>query len=186
MKLAAVFVTLAPVALALPASDGALNRRQNSLSAITDQLLFSITLPDFISRRNAKNPSTLDWTSDGCTSSPDNPFGFPFVPACNRHDFGYQNYRLQNRFTDSGKLSIDNNFKSDLYYQCQSSSVPSVCKALADVYYAAVRAFGGGDASPGKRGESQEDLIKEYEEKLEIYKQAVKDAQDKGLLPVLD
>jgi hypothetical protein len=113
MKLATVFITLAPVALALPASDGTLNRRQTSLSVITDQLLFRTTLPDFISRRNAKNPSTLDWTSDGCTSSPDNPFGFPFVPACNRHDFGYQNYRLQSRFTDSGKLNIDNNFKSE-------------------------------------------------------------------------
>lgn len=73
-----------------------------------------------------------------------------------------------------------------LYYQCQSSSVKSVCNALADVYYAAVRAFGGGDASPGKREEAQEELIKEYEEKLEIYNQAVKDAQDKGLLPILD
>lgn len=73
-----------------------------------------------------------------------------------------------------------------LYYQCQSSSVTSVCKALADVYYAAVRAFGGGDASPGKREESQDDLIREYEAKLEIYNQAVKDAQAKGLLPILD
>ncbi|RFU81904.1 hypothetical protein TARUN_284 [Trichoderma arundinaceum] len=186
MKLTAILVALAPAVLALPASDGALARRQSSLAVITDQLLFSITLPDFISRRNAKNPATLDWSSDGCTSSPDNPFGFPFVPACNRHDFGYQNYRLQNRFTDSGKLNIDNNFRSDLYFQCQSSSVQSVCKALADVYYAAVRAFGGGDASPGKREESQEDLIREYEEKVEIYNQAVKDAQDKGLLPILD
>ncbi|EHK50728.1 uncharacterized protein TrAtP1_005164 [Trichoderma atroviride] len=186
MKLASVVFSLFPAALALPASEGTLSRRQTSLSAITDQLLFSTTLPDFITRRNAKNPSTLDWSSDGCTDSPDNPFGFPFVPACNRHDFGYQNYRLQSRFTESGKLNIDNNFKSDLYYQCQSSSVTSVCKALADVYYAAVRAFGGGDASPGKREESQDDLIREYEEKLEIYNQAVKDAQDKGLLPVLD
>ncbi|KKO98756.1 hypothetical protein THAR02_09129 [Trichoderma harzianum] len=186
MKFAALLATLAPAVLALPASDAALTRRQTSLSTITDQYLFSLTLPDFISRRNAKNPATLDWTSDGCTSSPDNPFGFPFVPACYRHDFGYQNYRIQNRFTESGKLSIDNNFKADLYFQCQTSSVQSVCNALADVYYAAVRAFGGGDASPGKREQSQEDLVKVYEEKLEIYNNAVKDAQDKGLLPILE
>jgi hypothetical protein len=68
-----------------------------------------------------------------------------------------------------------------LYFQCQTSSVQSVCNALADVYYAAVRAFGGGDASPGKREQSQEDLVK-----LEIYNNAVKDAQDKGLLPILE
>lgn len=113
MKLSFVVVSLVPAALALPASDSILGRRQTSLSAITDQLLFSTTLPDFITRRNAKNPPTLDWSSDGCTDSPDNPFGFPFVPACNRHDFGYQNYRLQNRFTVSGKLNIDNNFKAE-------------------------------------------------------------------------
>lgn len=73
-----------------------------------------------------------------------------------------------------------------LYFQCQTSSVQSVCNALADVYYAAVRAFGGGDASPGKREQSQEDLVAVYEEKLEIYNHAVKDAQDKGLLPILE
>lgn len=113
MKLTSVVFSLLPAALALPASEGTLSRRQTTLSAITDQLLFSTTLPNFITRRNAKNPSTLDWSSDGCTDSPDNPFGFPFVPACNRHDFGYQNYRLQSRFTESGKLTIDNNFKSE-------------------------------------------------------------------------
>lgn len=113
MKLATLFFTLAPAALALPASKESPTRRQSDLVAITDQLLFNTTLPDFITHRNAQDPSTLDWTSDGCTDSPDNPFGFPYVPACNRHDFGYQNYRLQNRFTDSGKLNIDNNFKSE-------------------------------------------------------------------------
>lgn len=184
MKFTALLFALAPAVLALPSSP--LANRQGSITAITDQLLFDISLPDFITHRNAKNPSNLDWSSDGCTDSPDNPFGFPFVPACYRHDFGYQNYRIQNRFTESGKLNIDNNFKDDLYYQCQSSSVQSVCDALADVYYAAVRAFGGGDASPGKREESQEDLIKEYEEKVEIYNKLVKEAQDKGLLPILD
>lgn len=113
MKLATLFLTLVPAVLALPASKDSLSRRQSNLVAITDQLLFNTTLPSFITHRNAQSPSTLDWTSDGCTDSPDNPFGFPYVPACNRHDFGYQNYRHQNRFTDSGKLSIDNNFKSE-------------------------------------------------------------------------
>lgn len=113
MKLATLFFALAPAAFALPTSKESLSRRQGDLVSITDQLLFNTTLPNFITRRNAQDPSTLDWTSDGCTDSPDNPFGFPYVPACNRHDFGYQNYRLQNRFTDSGKLNIDNNFKSE-------------------------------------------------------------------------
>ncbi|KAH8898065.1 hypothetical protein GQ53DRAFT_742237 [Thozetella sp. PMI_491] len=180
---ASLSLALLPAALAAPSWVGSGVSIRATIQQVTDQLLFSVTLPAFITRRNNKDPSTLDWTSDGCTDSPDNPFGFPFVPACYRHDFGYQNYRAQSRFTESAKLAIDNNFKSDLYYQCQSVSLKSICNALADVYYAAVRAFGGGDATPGKR---EEDLVAIYEEKLAIYNALVKEAQEKGELPVLD
>lgn len=155
---------LASSAVAAP-----LEPRQTSLATMTDQYLFTISLPQFSAKRNARDPATLDWTSDGCTSSPDNPLGFNFIPACNRHDFGYHNYRKQNRFTESGKKTIDDNFKTDMYYQCSSYTLSGVCRALADVYHAAVRAFGGSDAAPGKR--SQDDLVKDYEEKLAIYKQ---------------
>jgi hypothetical protein len=58
-----------------------------------------------------------------------------------------------------------------------------VCRALADVYYAAVRAFGGDDATPGKR---DEDLVAVYEEKLAIYNSLVEEAQKNGELPILD
>lgn len=34
-------------------------------------------------------------------------------PGCNRHDFGYQNYRAQSRFTVNNKASIDSNFKDE-------------------------------------------------------------------------
>jgi hypothetical protein len=54
---------------------------------------------------------------------------------------------------------------------------------LADVYYAAVRAFGGSDATPGKRAE---DLVNEYNDKVAIYNALVEEAQKKGQLPVLD
>jgi hypothetical protein len=70
-----------------------------------------------------------------------------------------------------------------LYYQCTSSSAAGVCRGLADVYYAAVRAFGGDDATPGKR---DDELVKEYEEKVEIYNHLVEEAQKKGDLPRLD
>ena len=66
-----------------------------------------------------------------------------------------------------------------LYYQCTGVSASVVCKALADVYYAAVRAFGGSGGKDSKRS-TQEELVKEYEEKLAIYNQLVKEAQDKG------
>ncbi|KAF9766889.1 hypothetical protein IL306_000641 [Fusarium sp. DS 682] len=168
MKFSASLLTLIPAVFALPTGEDASVSKRQSLNTVTDQLLFSVTLPTFTSRRNARDPPTLDWTSDGCTSSPDNPFGFPFIPACNRHDFGYNNYRKQSRFTVSAKDRIDSNFKTE---------------GLADVYYAAVRAFGGGDATPGKR---DEDLVKEYEEKVAIYNKLVEEAQEKGELPRLD
>jgi len=182
MKAFTLLLTLTGSALALPR---ALEPRQSSAVQVTDTLLFGISLPAFTARRNARDPPTLDWTTDGCTSSPDNPFGFNFVPACHRHDFGYHNYRAQGRFTQSGKLRIDDNFHADLDYQCQFEGLPSVCRGLADVYYAAVRAFGGGDASPGKRAETHEELVRIYEEKVAIYNQLVAKAQAEGLLPVV-
>ncbi|KAK9425737.1 putative Phospholipase A2 [Seiridium unicorne] len=150
--------------------------KRQDVDAVTDEILFNITLPEFTTRRDALDPSYLDWDSDGCTDSPDNPLGFPYVPACNRHDFGYNNYRLQSRFTVSAKAAIDSNFQDDLYYQCEvNGSFVSICKALADVYYAAVVEFGGQDATPGKRSSL-------YEEKLAIYNQLVAEAVEKGEL----
>lgn len=109
MKGINLLLSFTGTALALPA----LLPRADTAVAVTDQILFSISLPAFTTRRNARNPPTLDWTSDDCTSSPDNPLGFPFNPACQRHDFGYHNYRAQSRFTTANKLSIDNNFKNE-------------------------------------------------------------------------
>jgi hypothetical protein len=71
-----------------------------------------------------------------------------------------------------------------LYYQCKGVTAETVCKALADVYYAAVRAFGGRTQS--KKREDQEDLIREYEEKLAIYNKLVAEAQERGELWRLD
>ncbi|GJN72528.1 hypothetical protein PLICBS_006601 [Purpureocillium lilacinum] len=184
MKFHAAVLALASVAIAAPVADAttSIAERQSS-NAVTDQLLFSLTLPQFTARRNKKDPATLDWSSDGCTSSPDNPFGFPFLPGCHRHDFGYQNYRAQARFTKAAKAKIDLNFKTDLYYQCQGVSAKGACQALADVYYEAVRRFGGGDAT---KREEQEEVDRAYKEAVARYEKAVKEAQEEGLLPVLD
>ncbi|CAG9977298.1 unnamed protein product [Clonostachys byssicola] len=156
-------------------------RRSNSSDiATTDEYLFSISLPAFEAKHSEKDPASLDWTTDGCTKSPDNPLGFNFLPACHRHDFGYNNYRDQSRFTESGKKKIDDNFLSDLRYLCESEEAKFACDALAEVYYAAVRAFGGDDASPSKRSNELEAI---YRAKLAQYEAIVKEAQAKGELP---
>lgn len=56
-----------------------------------------------------------------------------------------------------------------------------MCEALAEVYYAAVRAFGG--STQNKR---DEDLVKIYEEKVAIYNQLVAEAQARGELWTLE
>lgn len=110
------------------------------LRQVTDQYVFSTGLNPFQTvRAQQPHAAQLDWTSDGCSSSPDNPFGFNFVKACYRHDFGYRNYKRQSRFNETTRLSIDNRFKVDLYEICGSNWT---CKRTADVYYAAVRQFG--------------------------------------------
>ncbi|OAA49582.1 p15-like protein [Metarhizium rileyi] len=172
-----LLLPLVGLALAAPASDAA-GVRQPAIHAVTDHLLFAVTLARFEARRDAKDPASLDWASDGCTSSPDNPFGFPFLPGCHRHDFGYQNYRIQERFTKAAKAKIDSNFKSDLYHQCRGVPAKAACRALANVYYEAVKEFGGKDAT-------KRDSIA-YEKAVAAYDAAVKEAQEKGLLPVLD
>ncbi|WP_307867643.1 phospholipase [Umezawaea beigongshangensis] len=117
-------------------------------AAITDEYLFTTTLTEFTALR-AQRPhaETLDWSSDGCTYSPDSPLGYQFQPACHRHDFGYRNYRRQNRMTEPARLTIDDQFRRDLHQLCAGRVV---CIATAELYYAAVREFGddvGGTAA---------------------------------------
>ncbi|KKY36548.1 putative phospholipase a2 [Diaporthe ampelina] len=160
-----------------------LSPRQD-IQTVTDSYLFDISLAQFITYRDAQNPSTLDWTSDGCSDSPDNPLGFNFEPACYRHDFGYTNYRAQSRFTKAAKASIDTNFQEDLKFQCESESFESICDALADVYYTAVKLFGGQDAT--KRADSEDvdaDALAEYEHAVAVYEQLVAEAKANGEIP---
>lgn len=115
-----------------------------TLEAITDKLLFDTSMDDFQAARDAEDPPELDWYSNGCTASPESPLGYNFHPSCQRHDFGYHNYKNQGRF-DEGKDAIDSNFKADMYNECDKHGVLSsaVCKGVADVYYEAVHVFGG-------------------------------------------
>lgn len=84
-----------------------------NVTQITDHYLFHTSLKDFIKKRNKRDPPELDWTSDDCTHAPDNPMGFKFEPACQHHDFGIRNYKVQNRFNKKTKKTIDKNFKSE-------------------------------------------------------------------------
>ncbi|AZM89223.1 MULTISPECIES: phospholipase [Streptomyces] len=85
----------------------------------------------------------FDWSTDYCSSSPDNPFGFPFQTACARHDFGYRNYKAAGTFS-ANKSRLDDAFYADLKRVCsQYSGVKKgSCDSTAWTYYQAVKAFG--------------------------------------------
>ncbi|KAI9882390.1 MAG: mitochondrial aspartate-glutamate transporter agc1 [Watsoniomyces obsoletus] len=119
-----------------------------NLECQTDHLLFDSTLSDFIEARKKKEPTELDWNSDACTDSPDRPFGFNFANACNRHDFGYQNYHKQHRFTEQSHERIDELLRTDFYTVCsvydvneKSTRKSRDCRRLANLYFAVVRIF---------------------------------------------
>jgi hypothetical protein len=85
----------------------------------------------------------FDWSTDYCSSSPDNPLGFDFRLSCARHDFGYRNYKAVGLFA-TNKSRLDSGFYEDMKRKCAtySSVVRPACYSLAWTYYQAVKAFG--------------------------------------------
>lgn len=89
-------------------------------------------------------------SDDNCSTSPDNPIGFPFETACDRHDFGYRNFKMLQKLESlpgssitpflltQDRDDIDNNLTTDLYWTCEnvtSHQIEGDCKLLADAYY---------------------------------------------------
>lgn len=85
----------------------------------------------------------FNWSTDYCSSSPDNPLGFSFNIACYRHDFGYRNYKEMGQFP-ANKDRIDSYFYGDLKRKCATYNwaVRPACYSLAWTYYQAVKNFG--------------------------------------------
>lgn len=85
----------------------------------------------------------FDWSTDYCSSSPDNPLGFDFRLSCHRHDFGYRNYKRMSLFP-ANKARLDSAFYEDMRRRCATYAavVRPACYSLAWTYYQAVRRFG--------------------------------------------
>ncbi|ATO16273.1 phospholipase [Micromonospora sp. WMMA2032] len=85
----------------------------------------------------------FDWSTDYCSSSPDNPLGFTFNLSCYRHDFGYRNHKAMGIFP-ANKSRLDSAFYADLKRVCATynSVVRPACYSLAWTYYQAVSIFG--------------------------------------------
>ncbi|GAA4059805.1 phospholipase [Streptomyces shaanxiensis] len=93
--------------------------------------------------QSAWSAYAFDWSTDYCSSSPDNPFGFPFQTSCARHDFGYRNYKALGTFS-ANKSRIDSAFYEDLKRVCAGygGATKAACNSTAWTYYQAVKAFG--------------------------------------------
>jgi len=85
----------------------------------------------------------FDWSTDYCSSSPDNPLGYDFTLSCWHHDFGYRNYKAVGQFP-ANKDRLDSMFYADLKRKCAtySSVLQPPCVSLAWTYYQAVHIFG--------------------------------------------
>ncbi|WP_329426322.1 phospholipase [Streptosporangium sp. NBC_01495] len=85
----------------------------------------------------------FDWSTDLCSTSPDQPLGFDFRMPCRRHDFGYRNYKAVSQFP-ANKPRIDDAFYFDMKQVCaRYSTIPrGTCNGLAWTYYQAVKEFG--------------------------------------------
>ncbi|MFF5449418.1 phospholipase A2 [Streptomyces sp. NPDC012888] len=93
-----------------------------SVRSATDYWLFDRGLWAFRDeKRSSRRRSDLVWKDDGCSAP-----WFAYISAavvyyssefywpCARHDFGYRNYRKQNRRTRANKDRIDSRFKYDM------------------------------------------------------------------------
>lgn len=128
-------------ALVLAAGTAHAELAPDELRAVTDHYLYDVDLAEFHDISTERpHADQLDWTSDSCSWSPDHPLGFDFAVSCDRHDFGYRNYPKQDRFGEPERLRIDDNFRDDLRTSCGPDPT---CRATADLYYFAVREFGG-------------------------------------------
>jgi hypothetical protein len=141
LTLAAV---LAALAVASPASAATVAQKLALLTSFSQPTSGSYNAWNSArNNRGAYADYALDWSTDYCSSSPDQPLGFDFRIPCWRHDFGYRNFKAMGQFPSS-KDRIDNSFYFDLKAKCATYSwvVRPACDSLAWTYYQAVHLFG--------------------------------------------
>jgi hypothetical protein len=128
----------ASAAQAAPADKGAVLSSWTQTGASSYNAFFAAR-----ANQSAWSAYGFDWSTDYCTTSPDNPFGFPFANACVRHDFGYGNYEAAGTF-EANKARLDNAFYADLKRVCATYSgvKKTSCDATAWTYYQAVDKLG--------------------------------------------
>ena len=135
---------LPPVALTSP--------QPHSVMSIIDavrHIEFDLDITSFARQRFSlrRQYPTLDWTTDGCSAPIVGSEGrsFNFRTACDRHDFGYRNFKNLGIFDTSTRTLIDEQLHRDMNRSCDSQrrTFKVRCIAWSEVFYTMVRAAGG-------------------------------------------
>ena len=89
----------------------------------------------------------LDWSHDGCSAPIVGSEGrsFNFRTACDRHDFGYRNFKALGLIDTSTRTLIDEQLHHDMNRACDSQrrTFKVRCIAWSEIFYTMVRAAGG-------------------------------------------
>ena len=95
----------------------------------------------------------LDYSDDGCSAPVTGSVSlyYDFRRACDRHDFGYRNYKRLGLF-DERKAEVDLIFNRDMLDSCDEMfiAVRRHCRNMAFIYYQGVDKLGGHCDLPGK------------------------------------
>ena len=112
-------------------------------------LQFDLDIATFTRQRFAlrRQYPTLDWSNDGCSAPIVGSEGrsFNFRSACDRHDFGYRNFKNLGLFDTSTRTLIDEQLHRDMNTYCDSQrrTFKVRCIAWSEIFYTMVRAAGG-------------------------------------------
>ena len=110
---------------------------------------FDLDIVTFTRQRFAlrRQYPTLDWTTDGCSAPIVGSEGksFNFRSACDRHDFGYRNFKNLGLFDTLTRTMIDEQLHRDMNTYCDSQrrTFKVRCIAWSELFYTMVRAAGG-------------------------------------------
>lgn len=122
-------------------------------------------LRDFLDYKRSGGDARLDFTDDGCSAPVvgSTGFSFDFTEACERHDFGYRNYKSLGLF-DEEKGRVDRQFVIDMLGHCSGRGflLRAQCRRWAYVFYAGVLGFGGHCDPPGPIGRLPGPCAPEY------------------------
>lgn len=158
-RLALLVTVTSVLTVASPAHAGPLTTTRPASAAsewrTVHQMLFVVTLPDFLAVADRGGDPRLDWSTDYC-SAPlvgNTGWSFDFHGPCRRHDFGYRNLRLLERrygtggtyWNSTNRKRVDDRFYADMLNHCATRAwwLRASCRNWARTFYLAVRVAGG-------------------------------------------